>query len=70
MDLETELFKIQKQIEALRSRLEQQRVEFNYTTKYFKQYVKEITIPKLKNNLDYLSSTISDLENKIVDNEI
>ena len=54
MDIEVELYKICESLDELSKRLQDQRTELDYTSKYFREYVKDICIPKLNKILDSL----------------
>ena len=47
MDIEVELYKICESLDELSKRLQDQRTELDYTSKYFREYVKDVCIPKL-----------------------
>ena len=64
MDIQAELYIISEKLTQLRQAIEEQRVELDYTSNYFKEYVKEICIPTINKNLDYLENSILHLERK------
>ena len=69
MDIEVELYKICESLDELSKRLQDQRIELGYTSKYFREYVKDICIPKLNKNLDFLEDSILHLERKRCEDE-
>ena len=69
MDIEVELYKICESLDELSKRLQDQRTELDYTSKYFREYVKDISIPKLNKILDSLEDSILHLERKRCEDE-
>ena len=69
MDIEVELYKICESLDELSKRLQDQRIELGYTSKYFREYVKNICIPKLNKILDSLEDSILHLERKRCEDE-
>ena len=64
MDIEVELYKISERIKDAYKRIEEQRIDLDYTSDYFKNYISEICIPTLNNNIDYLENSLLHLERK------
>ena len=69
MDIEVELYKICESLDELSKRLQDQRTELDYTSKYFSEYVKDVCIPKLNKILDSLEDSILHLERKRSEDE-
>ena len=64
MDIQAELYIISEKLKQLRQTIEEQRVELDCTSDYFKEYVSEICVPTINKNLDYLENSILHLERK------
>ena len=64
MDIEVELYKISERIKDIYKRIEEQRIDLDCTSDYFKNYIYEVCIPTLNNNIDYLENSLLHLERK------
>ena len=69
MDIQAELYIISEKLKQLRQTIEEQRVELDCTSDYFKEYVSEICVPTINKNLDYLENSILHLERKRSEDE-
>lgn len=62
MDIEYELYKMDKRIVKVLKRLQEQRVDISETSNYFKGYISDICIVNINRDLDKLECDISHLE--------